>query len=414
MHASIAQNRIDGWRNEVFEFLDLITYTSRYPFWMVIRVLIWFRSSTMVESSDPYFPSIGSAVENTGSPDDGTGMQANLKWSHGSDEDHPIQEIQSLCMSCREQVSSYAKCLTICSALNLMIQGTTRILLTSIPYFKEIIIMSFRCEHCGSSNNEVQPASTYRGMRIQVSGTVAVSSFLFPVEQGSTYTVKVLSRDDLDRQVVKSNTCFVTFPEFELTVPAGRGQLTTIEGILRDIVSDLSADQPLRRIEHEPAYTKIQTLIDGLSEIVADTDPETEKLSDSTRERLRKNRLQKSIRTFTIILDDPAGNSFLEFRGSTADPQWTVKTYNRTRRQNIDLGIAAPHDDARETTKTTDVPVNEEVSNEEVLIFPGSCSSCGKQIDTRMKKVNIPYFKVSRTGNSRPTIPDMNPPVFLG
>ena len=41
----------------------------------------------------------------------------------------------------------------------------TRILLTKIPFFKEVIIMSFSCSHCGFSNNEVQP-----GADIQLEG----------------------------------------------------------------------------------------------------------------------------------------------------------------------------------------------------------------------------------------------------
>lgn len=36
-------------------------------------------------------------------------------------------------------------------------------LLTAIPYFKEVIVMSFQCEHCGATNNDVQSASAVRG-----------------------------------------------------------------------------------------------------------------------------------------------------------------------------------------------------------------------------------------------------------
>ena len=36
-------------------------------------------------------------------------------------------------------------------------------MLTSIPYFREIILMSFRCEHCGAENNEIQDAGIIRG-----------------------------------------------------------------------------------------------------------------------------------------------------------------------------------------------------------------------------------------------------------
>ena len=76
------------------------------------------------------------------------------------------------------------------------------------------------------------------------------------------YTIRVLGRDDLDRQIVKSNSCTVSIPEFELTIPPGRGQLTTIEGLIRDIITDLGADQPLRRVQSPEAYEKIESILE--------------------------------------------------------------------------------------------------------------------------------------------------------
>lgn len=35
-------------------------------------------------------------------------------------------------------------------------QGITRILCTRIPFYRQIIVMSFSCGHCGYSNNELQ------------------------------------------------------------------------------------------------------------------------------------------------------------------------------------------------------------------------------------------------------------------
>src|SRR5690348_13100927 len=55
------------------------------------------------------------------------------------DPDNPVMEIESLCMQCREN-------------------GLTRILLTKIPHFKEVIIMAFECPHCHFRNNEIQSA----------------------------------------------------------------------------------------------------------------------------------------------------------------------------------------------------------------------------------------------------------------
>lgn len=44
---------------------------------------------------------------------------------------------QSLCMACGES-------------------GLTRMILTKIPFFREVIVSSFECDACGWTNNEVQ------------------------------------------------------------------------------------------------------------------------------------------------------------------------------------------------------------------------------------------------------------------
>ncbi|KAF8315359.1 zf-ZPR1-domain-containing protein [Clavulina sp. PMI_390] len=207
--------------------------------------------------------------------------------------------------------------------------------------------------------------------------------------EGISYTLKVLDRDDLDRQLVKSAACTLTIPEFQLTIPSGKGQLTTVEGILRDTVLDLSADQPLRRIQDEKTYQAIQKIIDPLTTIIADTDSDDEKLSDDTRAVNRKARLEKPIQTFTVILDDPSGDSFLEFKDTMADPRWSMRQYNRSREQNEKLGLAAPGPETggplSNGQPTQDVIDSSLTGNEEIFVFP----------DTMMKKVVIPYFKSS-------------------
>jgi len=37
-------------------------------------------------------------------------------------------------------------------------QGETKMMLTTVPFFKELVVSSFECEHCGFKNNEVQTA----------------------------------------------------------------------------------------------------------------------------------------------------------------------------------------------------------------------------------------------------------------
>jgi len=55
--------------------------------------------------------------------------------------DNPVTEIESFCVNCQKN-------------------GITRILLTKIPFFKEIIIMAFDCSECGYRSSEVQPGQS--------------------------------------------------------------------------------------------------------------------------------------------------------------------------------------------------------------------------------------------------------------
>jgi zinc finger protein len=50
-----------------------------------------------------------------------------------------ITEIEGLCLECGQN-------------------RTTRMLLTEIHFFRQVVIMSFECNHCGYQNNELKPA----------------------------------------------------------------------------------------------------------------------------------------------------------------------------------------------------------------------------------------------------------------
>uniref|UniRef100_L2GEG7 Zinc finger protein zpr1 n=1 Tax=Colletotrichum fructicola (strain Nara gc5) TaxID=1213859 RepID=L2GEG7_COLFN len=168
----------------------------------------------------------------------------------GDDDQKVVEEIESLCMNCGKN-------------------GNTRLLLTSIPYFREIILMSFSCEECGFANSEVQPAGS-----IQPKGTY--------------YELRLTAMEDFARQVVKSDTATVKFIELDLEVPAGKGQLTNVEGLLSTIINDLEFGQEARKEQMPEVYPKI-------AEIIA------------------KGRamLEGSSFPFRVTVDDPAGNSFI-------------------------------------------------------------------------------------------------------
>jgi len=232
-------------------------------------------------------------------------------------------------------------------------------LLTVIPYFREVIVVSFHCEHCGYKNNDIQAAGEIQPL-------------------GSIYTVKCNSYDDLDRQLVKSEHCLISIPEYQLQIPAGRGQFTTVEGVLSDTIRDLEHDQPLRKIQHPELFEKIGQLVEKLRLIVPDLD------KDDTLDVKPMREAQGPMPHFTLKLEDPSGNSFVETRGGLNDPKWRKSEYGRSKEEDNALGLA--HDESQ-SKETSHYP-------EEVLSFPGICSLCGSELETLMKTVNIPHFKV--------------------
>ncbi len=93
--------------------------------------------------------------------------------------------------------------------------GTTTLLLHKIPFFKELIIASFVCQDCNHTNNEV----TFGG-EIQVTGI--------------EYNLNVCYLSDLNRQVIKSDSCSIYIPELDFEIPplTQKGEISTIEGFL--------------------------------------------------------------------------------------------------------------------------------------------------------------------------------------
>lgn len=88
------------------------------------------------------------------------------------DEEQQPTEIESLCMNCYRN-------------------GTTRLLLTKIPFFREIIVSSFSCEHCGWNNTEIQSAGRIQdqGVRYTLSvrgQEVSVSQRRYPTVSENT------------------------------------------------------------------------------------------------------------------------------------------------------------------------------------------------------------------------------------
>jgi len=248
-------------------------------------------------------------------------------------------EIESMCMNCHEN-------------------GVTKLLLTMIPHYKEIIISSFHCELCGFSNNEIQSGSVIQ-------------------EKGLKLNVTISIERDLSRQLVKSDYATLTIPELELEIPprGQKGEITTVEGVLERTIAGLEQDQPVRRHMHPEGAKQIDDYVLKIREVLKLVDP------------------------FTVILDDPSGNSFIENPSAPGpDSGRTSEQYIRTKEQDHLLGMYTQEelnedDPGLAKVEEEDTALTEEKLKDEILSFPTNCHNCNAPAETNMKMTTIPYFK---------------------
>ncbi|OAA65447.1 zinc finger protein zpr1 [Niveomyces insectorum RCEF 264] len=306
---------------------------------------------------DQIFDSIGNQAEQVApSGDDQQHGEAN-----DNDDGRVVEEIESLCMNCHQN-------------------GTTRLLLTRIPYFREIILMSFSCDHCGFQNNEIQAAGAVQ-------------------PRGTHYELRLTSPADFARQVVKADTASAKFIEVDIEIPAGRGQLTNVEGLLQGVVDDLEMDQDARKEQHPEMWAQINDVI-----------------------ARAKAMLAGEAFPFRLSLDDPAGNSWIAPDLHDGVGKWEKREFLRTPEQNAQLGLVDTSGDGGggggdggggTTTTSTGVATaglsgsdgvlplngqgrlseNDEIISNEVYTFPASCPACMHPCITHMKMVDIPHFK---------------------
>ncbi|KAK4254704.1 hypothetical protein QN277_010046 [Acacia crassicarpa] len=285
------------------------------------------------------------------------------------DGDVPVYQVESLCMRCGEN-------------------GTTKFLLTLIPNFRKILLSAFDCPHCGERNNEVQFAGEIQ-------------------PRGCCYSLEIPSGNQkmLDRQVVKSESATIKIPELDFEIPpeAQRGSLSTVEGILVRAADELQALQDERK----------------------KVDPQTAEAVDLFLMKLRACTAGEL--SFTFILDDPAGNSFIENPyAPSSDPSLSIKFYERTPEQQASLGYLVdlsqierasvveeagvsdqgrvePHGSIgaaaghRAIAQTNSAEIADSLfrysAPEEVMTFPSTCGACATRCETRMFVTKIPYFQ---------------------
>lgn len=152
--------------------------------------------------------------------------------------------------------------------------------------------MSFSCENCGAHSTEVKTGG-------------ALSA------KGRKITLQVSSEDDLRRDLFKSDSAYLSIPELELELEYGTlgGVFTTVEGILEKITSHLKDNVPFMMgdTSQQGFKGKMNSFFNQMDE------------------------LQALQRNFTLIIDDPLDNSFIQNPYYPAeDPRTVVEIYERT------------------------------------------------------------------------------------
>lgn len=240
-----------------------------------------------------------------------------------------LYEIESLCMNCRDD-------------------GMTRILPIKIPYFRDILLESFSCEHCGFKNNTVKSAGEIQ-------------------PKGSRFTFRLESAGDFQRQVIRSDTGVFKIVDLDLEMPPAPGQYTTLESMFSKVLTDLSYDQPARKEQAPDVYKALEVIISKLNLMLGG----------------------KSF-PINVSLDDISGNSFITPSTTDTGDKYVRTDYTRTHEQNVQLGLAV---DGEESTNEVDPLADVDIVDGEVYELPAECPACTKPCTVNMKKVNIPHFK---------------------
>jgi len=160
--------------------------------------------------------------------------------------------------------------------------------------------MATVCGACGHKTNEVKSGG----------GVEA---------QGVRFRVQIASREDLTRDVLKSETCSMSIPELDLEVGphALCGRFTTVEGLLVAMRDQLDGT-----LFHDSA-------------------------DDATKQQMQRfldtfEDVMNLKRVITLVLEDPAGNTYVQSLSdddSEPDDKLTVERYDRSYEDNEDLGL---------------------------------------------------------------------------
>ena len=160
--------------------------------------------------------------------------------------------------------------------------------------------MATNCESCGHRTNEVKS-----GAGIE--------------PQGVKIEVKITGKEDFSRDILKSDTCHMEIPELEVEVGPTTlgGRFSTVEGIIAAIKDQLANSTTfLGDSSDKETVNRLDRFISDLEKIL------------------------QGNKAATLILNDPAGNSYIQSLSDDGpDDRLKITKYDRSFEQNEELGI---------------------------------------------------------------------------
>jgi zinc finger protein len=194
--------------------------------------------------------------------------------------------------------------------------------------------MATNCYACGYRDNEVKSGNAVadKGKKITLKIEDEEDLARDMLKVGAVFCSNVsmpLKRNQLTSIPFQSDTAGLEIPEIDLVLQPGTlgGRFTTLEGLLNEIYNELS--------------TKVFRTGDsahiGIGQQGHDLGKDERNFEDFLKGL--KDCMSAS-RPFTLILDDPVSNSYLQnLYAPDPDPNMTVEEYERTHEQNEDLGL---------------------------------------------------------------------------
>ncbi|KAK2197317.1 bifunctional Zinc finger [Babesia duncani] len=242
--------------------------------------------------------------------------------------------------------------------------GSNTMMQKKIPHFKDVLVFNYTCNKCGYVDNEIQDAAPLQ-------------------DEGIIITAQVNELKAINAQLVLSSHAETRLVEIDFgIIPKNQAStITTIEGYINNVIHSLN--------EHLQSIAEAMICNAELSIELSNG-----QMTDATEYIHKLTLLKQDVmgyaeggKPFTLVINDPSGNSYVEeVDGITID----IEKYKRTNEQLVEMGYATSQDFKKEWDLAQ--PLDDEDVGQEGMCFFVDCPHCGNQGKNKICEVVVPGF----------------------